>query len=149
MTTSHMSQGPCSWNCGGPWSSSKGCTTDMVWQNLYQALPLRGGPAANSDKPWNFICHVDLSIHEIFFGPLGLHILVWSELGRSRPFRPMRDLRMQWRRPFSPVCWSGPKGRPSFTLTPGLFSAPHKIWHMATPDTWQNLTPHPLNFATW
>jgi hypothetical protein len=31
-------------------------------------------------------------IHEIFLGPLGLHLLVWNELGWSPPFRPMRAL---------------------------------------------------------
>ena len=40
--------------------------------------------------------HVDFFIHDDFFRPLGLHLLVWSELERSWPFRPMRDLRMQW-----------------------------------------------------
>ena len=30
--------------------------------------------------------HLDFSSIEIFFGPLGLHLRVWSELGRSPPF---------------------------------------------------------------
>ena len=45
-----------------------------------------------------------LFIHEIFFGLLGLHLRVWSELGRSPPFQPMRALRMQGSRAFSLVC---------------------------------------------
>jgi hypothetical protein len=38
-----------------------------------------------------------LFIHDTFFGPLGLHLLVWSEHRRSQPFQPiLRYLRMQW-----------------------------------------------------
>ena len=43
-------------------------------------------------------------IHDSFFGTLGLHLIVWSELGRSWPFRQMRGLRMPWSQAFSPVC---------------------------------------------
>jgi hypothetical protein len=43
-----------------------------------------------------------LFIHKVFFGPLGLHLHVWSELGRSPPFQPMRALRVQWSRAFKP-----------------------------------------------
>ena len=63
------------------------------------------------EKPWNLIhnppCRIPckLFIYEIFFGPLGLHLRVWSELGRwSPPFRPIRALRLQWSRAFSLVC---------------------------------------------
>ena len=35
---------------------------------------------------------------------LGLHLLVWSELGRSPPFRRMRALTLPWSRAFSLVC---------------------------------------------
>ena len=58
--------------------------------------PLGGRPDVNSGRPWNLIhsppCRTPcrLFIHEVFFGPLGLHLRVWSELGRSPPFRPMR-----------------------------------------------------------
>ena len=45
-----------------------------------------------------------LFIHEVFTGPLGLHLNVWSELGRSPPFRPMRALRLQWSRAFTLMC---------------------------------------------
>ena len=34
---------------------------------------------------------------------VGLQLLVWSELGWSRPFQPMRDLKMKWSRAFSLV----------------------------------------------
>ena len=50
--------------------------------------------------PWNLIhsppCRTPCRcfIHEVFFGHLGLHLCVWSELGRSPPFRPMRALRL-------------------------------------------------------
>ena len=60
--------------------------------------PLGGRPDVNSGRPWNLIhsppCR--LFIYEVFLGPLGLHLHVWSELGRSPPFRPMRALRLQW-----------------------------------------------------
>ena len=61
-------------------------------------LPLGGGHDTNSSRPCTLIhdllCRIPcrLFIHELFFGPLGLHLLVWSELGRSPPFRPMRAL---------------------------------------------------------
>jgi hypothetical protein len=45
-----------------------------------------------------------LFIHELFFGPLDLHLLVWSELGPSPSFRPMRALTWPWSRAFSLVC---------------------------------------------
>ena len=48
--------------------------------------------------------HVDFSIHEVFFGPLGLHLRVWSELGWSPPFRPMTTLRLKWLRAYNLVC---------------------------------------------
>ena len=50
-----------------------------------------------------------LFIHEVFFGPLGLHLRVWSERGRSPPFRPMRALRLQWSQAFQSCVWSSPK----------------------------------------
>ena len=64
--------------------------------------PLGGEPNENFGRPWNLIhsppcitpCR--LVIHEVLFGPLGLHPCVWSELGRSLPFKPMRALRLQW-----------------------------------------------------
>ena len=37
---------------------------------------------------------------KIFFGLLGLHLLVWSDLGRSRPSRPMRDMRINGHGPW-------------------------------------------------
>ena len=67
-------------------------------------------PNENFRTPWNLIqsppCRTPyrLFIHEVFFGPLGLHIRVWSELGRSPPFRPMRARKLQWSRAFSLVC---------------------------------------------
>ena len=63
--------------------------------------PLGGRLDANSGRPWNLIhsppCRIPcrLFIHEVFFGALGLHLRVWSELRRSPPFRPMRALRLQ------------------------------------------------------
>ena len=72
--------------------------------------PLGGRPDKNSRGPWNLIhsppCRTPcrIFIHEVFFGPLGLHLHVWSELERSPPFRPMRALRLQWLWAFSLVC---------------------------------------------
>ena len=40
--------------------------------------------------------HANLFIHDNFFRPLDLHLLVWNELKRSRPFWPMRDLGVKW-----------------------------------------------------
>jgi len=50
-----------------------------------------------------------LFIHEVFFEPLGLHLRVWSELGRSPPFQPMRALRLQWSHAFN-LCVKWPWG---------------------------------------
>ena len=72
--------------------------------------PLGGRPHENSGRPWNLIhsppCRnpCGLFIHEVFFGPLGLHLHVWSELGRFLPFRPIRALRLQWSWAFNLVC---------------------------------------------
>ena len=72
--------------------------------------PLWGRPNENSKRPWNLVrslpCKTPcrLFIHEVFFGPLGLHLRVWSELGRSPTFWPMRALRLQWSWAFSHVC---------------------------------------------
>ena len=72
------------------------------------APPLEGGLDGSFRWPWNLIrsppsrtpCR--LFIHEVFFGSLGLHLGVWSELGRSPPFWPMRALRLQWSWAFEP-----------------------------------------------
>jgi hypothetical protein len=73
--------------------------------------PLLGGePDENSGRPLNLIhslsCRTPcrLFIHEVFFGPLDRHLLVWGELEQSLPFRPMRALRLQWTRVYSLVC---------------------------------------------
>ena len=72
----------------------------MLW--FVSGLPHGGWPDANSDRPSNIIHSLPcinscrLFIHNEFFEPLGLHLLAWSELGRSRSFQPTRHLRMQW-----------------------------------------------------
>ena len=68
-----------------------------------------GPPNENFGRPRNVIhsprcTPCKLFIHEVFFGPLGLHLSVWSELRRSPPFRPMRALRLQWSQAFNLVC---------------------------------------------
>ena len=68
--------------------------------------PLGGRPNENSKKPWNLIHSLPcrLFIHEVFFGPLGLHLCVWIEIERTAPYWPMRALRLEWSWGFSLVC---------------------------------------------
>ena len=67
-------------------------------------------PDENFGRPRNLIhspsCRTPcrLFIHDVFFGPLGLHLRVWSEFGQSLAFWPMRTLRLQWSRAFNLVC---------------------------------------------
>ena len=97
----------------------KKCLKNIGLLKFASGPPLGIRPDENSGGPWNLIhsppCRIPcrLFIHEVFFGPLGLHLRVWSELGRSPPFRPMRALRLQWSWAFSLVCelWSGPTFR--------------------------------------
>ena len=113
-------------NFEGPWMSSTDHTIVMVCWDLHQSYLLMVGPMQNSGKPYNIICSVLCRntcrdfIHDNFFGTLGLRLLVWGELGRSRPFRSMRDLRMQWSRAFSLV-WSGPHGSQQGSLPMVIF----------------------------
>ena len=71
---------------------------------------LGGGLDANHGNSWNIIHSLlcknpcKLYIHDNFFGLLGLHLLVWSELGWSWPFRRTRVLRMWWSLAFVLVC---------------------------------------------
>ena len=103
-STSHMSQGLGSCNQVGLWLSSKGrtsCSPDMVCWNLRQAYLLEVAKLyANSDAPWSIIHSIPCSL---FFGPLGLHLVVWSELVWFGFFWPMRDLRMQGSHAFNSV----------------------------------------------
>ena len=89
------------------------CHAGKNIKKSHSLLEFAAGPPgldANSGRPWNLIhslsCRTScrLFIHEVFFGPLGLHLGVWSELGRSLPFWPMRTLRLQWSQAFSLVC---------------------------------------------
>ena len=63
---------------------------------------LGGGPDANSDRPCTLIHNLPcrnpcrLFIDKVFFGPFGLHLLVWNELGWSPPFQPMGALTLAW-----------------------------------------------------
>ena len=74
-----------------------------LWHSLSNSassLPLGGEPDASSSIPWNIIHSLScrnpyrLFIYNILFGSSSLDLLVWSELGRSLPFWPMRNLRM-------------------------------------------------------
>jgi hypothetical protein len=75
----------------------------MVYRNFPQAHLLEVGltQIPVDHAPLSIICHVGLHVD---FGPLGLHLLVWNELGQSPPFRPMRALTLPWSRAFSLVC---------------------------------------------
>ena len=72
--------------------------------------PLRGGYDANSGRPCTLIHNLPCStpcrlfIHELFFTPSDLHLLVWNEHGRSPPFRPMRPLTLPWSRTSNLMC---------------------------------------------
>ena len=112
--TSHTSQWQWMCNCEGPWFSSRShtrCLTNMhAMSNFALGLALEDRPNANFGGPWNIIhtppCRnpCDFFIHGNFFGPLGLYLLLWSELGQYQPFWPMRDLRMHWWRAFNLSC---------------------------------------------
>ena len=68
--------------------------------NFVSGLRLGGGPDVNYDGSWNIINNMPCRnpsrflTHASLFGSLGLHLLMCSDLGWSRPFWPMRDLRM-------------------------------------------------------
>ena len=83
------------------------------WHGLLgfvSCLPLGGGNDTISSKSWNNIYTMSCRnssrffIYDNIFGPWGLYLLVWSELGQSQPFSSMRDLRMQWSWAFRLVC---------------------------------------------
>ena len=101
---------------------------------LASGPPLEGMPDVNfgRDETLSIVCHVGLScrlfIHEVFFGPLGVHLRVLSELGRSPPFQPMRALRLQWSWAFSLVCEVALKfGNLGDLEVNGLTSIPHHV----------------------
>ena len=98
---------PC--DCEGHWFSSKGCITGLVCWNLHQVYSLLEVGLMQILATQCFVVsyvgiHVNFFVHDNFSGSLGLHLLVWSELGWSLPFRPTRDLIMQWSLVFSLVC---------------------------------------------
>ena len=66
----------------------------------------------------NLPCRIPcrLFIHKLFSEPLGLHLLVCSEVGRSPPFRPMRALTLPWSWAFSLVCEVALRLHSSFLL---------------------------------
>jgi len=130
-TTLHTSQGP--WPCSyeGPWFSSKSRTNDMVCYNLRHACLLKVNLVFLANHETKFFysptCRKSFKLftHDSFLGPLGLHLLVWSELGRSKPFRPMRDLTMQWSCAFSLVCEVAFIGHSVCTLAPVWVACGH------------------------
>ena len=77
-----------------PYKLSNALEFDTVYWNLHQAyllevdLTLTYGISWNiiHSLPWIFIQLWRLFIHDKSFGPLGLHLLVWIELGQSQPF---------------------------------------------------------------
>ena len=78
------------------WSSFSGLV--QFQEHLEQQLQYR----LIHSRPCRIPCRV--FIHKFFFEPLGLHLLVWSELGRSPHFQPMRALTLPWLGALSLVC---------------------------------------------
>ena len=65
-----------------------------IYLGFFPAICLVGKILKNS---WSSeICVWPTSWRRVFFEPLGLHLRVWSELGWSPPFWPMRALRLLW-----------------------------------------------------
>ena len=106
---SHMVQGLWPYTCEGPWFSSKGHTTNMVCWNMCHANLLKVGLTQIMANYKTIIYSMPCRnphrffIRDDFFEHLDFHFLVWSELGQFQPFRPMRDLRMQWSQAFTLV----------------------------------------------
>ena len=73
------------------------CFIAMVYWNLRQThlQELVRTQTPTYHAPLSTIWHVGLHV-ELLFGPLSIHLLVWSELGRSPPSWPMRALTLQW-----------------------------------------------------
>ena len=79
----------------------------MVSRNLCQAHLLEVGLTKfpRNHESLSIIHHVGLHVDfSSMKSSLGLHLRVWSELGGSPPFWPMRALRLQWSWAFSLVC---------------------------------------------
>ena len=108
-----------SWNlsrnlpCNLSWNMSYWKNVKKISHGLSEfasSPPHEGGPNVQSERPCNLIHNPPgktpcrLFIYEVFFGPLGLHLHVWNEFGRSPPFWPMRALRLQWSQAFNLVC---------------------------------------------
>ena len=90
----------------------------IIWNNhglpeFALGPPLGGGPDKFFGRPWNLIhsppCRTPcrLFIHEIFFGSLGLHLRVWSELGRCIFWKHWAEITV-WSE-LAPKTFFGPK----------------------------------------
>ena len=82
----------------------------MVSISLCQAHLLEVDLTKYSERAWNLMHSLPcgtpcrLFLHEVFFQYLDLHLRVWSKLGRSPSFRPMKALWWQWSWAFSLMC---------------------------------------------
>lgn len=92
-------------------NSHTSCLTNTACQNLHQTYLLEVDMTqilAYRETLYYNVSHRNmckLFVHDNFSGTLNLHqVLVWSKLGQSRPFRPMRDLIMRWSRAFNLMC---------------------------------------------
>ena len=92
--------------------------TELILSHLltnFLDIPLGGRPNKNFGRPWNLIHNMPcrspcrLFIHEVFFGPLGLHLRVWSNLDGLRPFNQWELLDWNGHGP-SVLCVKGPYG---------------------------------------
>jgi hypothetical protein len=102
-----------------------------------------GEPDENFGRPRHLIHSLPyrIFIHKVFFGPLGLHLRVWSELGRSPPFQPMRALILQLSWAFSLVCEVALRG----CLHHGPWRRPKALWNLGLAI---ELVPRPLRCFT-
>jgi hypothetical protein len=130
----HTSQGPWSRNREGPWLSSKGhtnCLTNTVCQNLHHAcLPLGSRSDGNFDKPWKIIHNLPCNnARRFFFGPLGLLLLVWSELEWFGLFTQKKIFK-----------WNGHMPSISCTKWPLLGVSPMKVSLMQIPTDRETLS---------
>ena len=128
MAISHTSQTLWLYDCGDPWLSSKGRTTNKVYQNLHQAYLLEMGlmqlPTYHKNLfIINCVRPCRLFVHDNFFGPLGLYMLVQKWTWTVLAFWLVRDLRIEWSWAFSLICCFARVGHIKFPY----YSC---VWHM-------------------
>ena len=128
-----MSQGPWPCHCEGPWFSSE-VVPLIRYVGICVNPPLGGRSDENSRKSLIIIQSVPCKnpcrvfIHDNLFGPLGLHLLVWNELGRSWPFQLMRDLRANSHTSQEPWAWNCESPKESVQRPSQTHLQNHVVW---------------------